>query len=429
MLSSDILYTALYIGLMGGLLMHHQRLNEGRWGIGSYTLLSYFIYPIVGIFWFFNPMHLYGQTVALQLFPFLYLAAMEWIALRPVLQYDYNHIQRITPPTMVFLNTFAFICVVCTLLQIPRIVSNLADGLRMIVLESAGSDLYRDSQILETSYDGTISNLPAVIFNIFSPLSFILFFYYLTLEKRQRWAEIGFALCILIKTFLSLSKGQRTEVTMSVFNLMVSYLALRPMLSARIRRNVQILLMLLAAAILIPFAAISISRFGERDGGLVGGLVYYIGEAPYYFNNYALDAGGIRYGDRTAPIFKSMLGMHTPGGIFDVRDAYSYMKMNDSVFSTFIGDFVLDYGPWMTVVIFIFFSFLCSRLTRPDEPHQLPFHRLILIYFAMSVCMQGGMYLFNYSFEGNLQIIAIMLFYGFFCLDYLLRKKRKEVIA
>lgn len=429
MLHSDILYTALYIGLMGVMLISHQRRNEGRWGIGSYTLLSYFIYPIVGIFWFFNPIHTYGETVSLRLVPFLYLAAMEWIALRPVLRYDDNHIQRIEPPTMVFLNLFAFICIVCTLLQIPRIVSHLADGLRMIVMESAGSDLYRDSQVFESSYDGTVSNLPAIIFNVFSPLSFILFFYYLTLEKRQRWAEIGFALCIIIKSFFSLSRGQRTEVTMSVFNLMVAYLALRPMLSARIRRNIQILLVIFAVAILIPFAAISISRFGERDGGLMGGLVYYIGEAPYYFNNYALDAGGIRHGDRTAPIFKSMLGMHTPGGIFDVRDAYSYMKMDDSVFSTFIGDFVLDYGPWLTAVIFIVFSLIWSRLTRPDEPHQLPFHRLILIYFAMSVCMQGGMYLFNYSFEGNLQIIAIMLFYAFFGLDYLLRHRKKEVIT
>jgi hypothetical protein len=40
--------------------------------------------------------------------------------------------------------------------------------------------------------------------------------------------------------------------------------------------------------------------------------------------------------------------------------------------------------------------------------------------------MQGGMYLFNYSFEGNLQILAIVLFYTIFALTYIYKRYRKE---
>ena len=426
----NILYTVLYTALLAWMLYRHQRSIEGRWGIGSYILLSYVLYPIIGAFWFFDQDNIYGDIEPLRLFPFIYLAVLQWIAVRPILQYDRNHIQQIEQPSMSFLNIFAAIYIVCTLLQIPHILANIADGIRNIMIDTAaGADMYLESQAEDSSYDGSVGNMTAIIFNIFSPLAFILFFYYMTLGRKYMWAIIGFGLCVLIKSFHSLSNGQRTEVTMSVINIFVAYVALKPILSDRIKRYVRIVLTVLAVSITIPFIALTISRFGERQGGTTGGLVYYIGEAPYYFNNYALDAGGTRHGDRTCNVFKKLIGKPSPNGIFDVREAYPMLKMDDSIFSSFIGDFVLDFGATTTAIIFILFSILFTRLTPTNGPNQIPFHRLILIYFAMSVCMQGGFYLFNYAFEGNLQILAIFVFYVFFGLDYLMRHRKERRLA
>ena len=426
----NIIYTVLYTAILAWMLYRHQRSVDDRWGIGSYILLSYVLYPIIGAFWFFNQNNIYGDIAPLKLFPFIYLAVLEWIAVRPILRFDKNHIQQIEPPSMSFLNIFAAIYIVCTLLQIPPIIANIANGIRNIMVDTAaGADMYLDSQIVDSSYDGSVDNLTAIIFNIFSPLAFILFFYYMTLGRKYLWAIIGFGLCVLIKSFHSLSNGQRTEVTMSVVNIFVAYVALKPILSDRIKRYVRIVLAVLAISITIPFIALTVSRFGEKEGGATGGLVYYAGEAPYYFNNYALDANGTRHGDRTCNIFKQMIGMSAPQGIFGVRDAYPEMRMDDSIFSTFIGDFVLDFGATATAIIFILFSILFTRLTPTNGPNQIPFHRLILIYFAMSVCMQGGFYLFNYSFDGNLQILAIFVFYVFFGMDYLMRHRKERRLA
>ncbi len=427
---TDILYTIIYIVLLSCMLIHHQRQMDGRWGVGSYTLLSYILYPIIGAFWFFSPTRIYGDILPLRLLPFLYLAAMEWIALYPILQYDKNNVQQIEAPSMGILNVFAVIYITCTVMQIPHIFTHMAEGIRMIMIDSAaGANMYHESQSFEAAYDGSISNIPSIIFNVFSPLAFILFFYYLTLERRYRWAEIGFGLCILIKSFFSLSNGQRTEVTMSVINIFIAFVALKPMISDRTKKWVRSILVILAISISIPFIALSISRFGQKEGGLSGGLVYYIGEAPYYFNNYAYDADGGRCGDRTCNVFKKMLGLSSPDGILDVRDAYPALEIDDSLFTSYVGDFVIDFGLIPSAILFILFSILFTRLTPTNGPNIIPFHRLILIYFAMSVCMQGGMYLFNYSFEGNLQIIAILLFYGIFLMDYLIRHSsyRKEV--
>ena len=215
---------------------------------------------------------------------------------------------------------------------------------------------------------------------------------------------------------------------MSVFNIIIAYLALKPMLSQQVKRWVRVILISLAVLITIPFIALSVSRFGEEEGGLLGGLIYYTGEAPYYFNNYALDADGIRYGDRTCNVFKKLIGLSSPNGIFDVRNTYYDMKMDDSIFSTFVGDFVLDFGGTVTAILFILFSIVFCLLTRTNAPNQIPFHRAVLVYFAMTVCMQGGMYLFNYSFEANLQILAVFIFYLLFGLEYLLRHRHKEPV-
>lgn len=425
----DILYTIIYVALLSYMLIRHQRKTNNRWGVGSYTLLSYILYPLIGALWFFNSSRVYGDVLPLRLFPFIYLAALEYIAVYPILQYDRQDIQKIEPPTMTFLHIFAVIYILCTLLQIPHIVTHMADGIRAILIDTtAGADMYYESQNQDNAYDGAISNIPAIIFNIFSPLAFILFFYYLTLEKRHRWAEIGFGLCILIKSFHSLSNGQRTEVTMSIINIFVAYIALKTMLPEGLKKWVRTVLIVLAVAISIPFAALSLSRFGEREGGLSGGVIYYVGQAPYYFNNYAFDADGGRHGDRTCNIFKKLIGKSSPNGIFDTRDAYPALEINDSIFSSFIGDFVIDFGVWTTAFLFILFSILFTRLTPANAPNTIPFHRLILIYFAMSVCMQGGFYLFNYSFERNLQILAILVFYIFFGMEYLMRHKNERRI-
>ena len=55
----NILYTVLYTAILAWMLYRHQRSIDGRWGIGSYILLSYVLYPIIGAFWFFDQDNIY----------------------------------------------------------------------------------------------------------------------------------------------------------------------------------------------------------------------------------------------------------------------------------------------------------------------------------------------------------------------------------
>ena len=89
-------------------------------------------------------------------------------------------------------------------------------------------------------------------------------------------------------------------------------------------------------------------------------IEWYYGQSFLNFNNYGLDAGGIRYGDRTANFFKSFLFDDVPHNFVERREKYSHLKIDDYYFYTFVGDFTIDYGPILAVLLF--YNFFCYFL-------------------------------------------------------------------
>ena len=123
-----------------------------------------------------------------------------------------------------------------------------------------------------------------------------------------------------------------------------------------------------------------------------------------------MDAGGIRYGDRTLNLFKRLIDPSTPKNFIERRDKYHNLEIDDYYFTTFVGDFCLDFGPIVTVFIFVIFNLWVISQIRPRDG-TLKLHQLLLIYFAMCICMQGGMTLFAFSDTGNLKMIILILLY------------------
>ena len=169
------------------------------------------------------------------------------------------------------------------------------------------------------------------------------------------------------------------------------------------------------------------SRFGESEAGSESSVFFYAGQENLYFNNFGLDNGGLRYGDRTFPLFKKMLGFeNVPDNFWERRSKYPNLQINDEVFIGFIGDFTLDFGPFITPFIFIFFTIFILNKTIIRNKVIL-FHQLILLHFVMCLCMLGGMKLYPFSdVGGNLQLIIYFLAFLFFRLVYAYSLKRQR---
>ena len=288
----------------------------------------------------------------------------------------------------------------------------------MLLIDSAfGLDSYNESiAISENMGKGGVSNLPAIISGAFSNVGVLFFFYYITLKNKSKIISIALGVCLLTVILSSLLRGERGGVYYQSMTILATYLLFRKFIPDSINKKIKKIGIILGVIIIVLITALTLSRFSSApDSDPLGSICYYIGSQNINFNNYGLDNNGLRYGDRTFPFFKMMLGYdNVPHNFWERRAKYPMLHINDEAFISYVGDFTLDFGPIAAFMIFLlFFFFSYSRtIIRKGE---LKFSQLILIHFIICVCVQGGLSLYSFSdIGGNLKIIVTFGLYVLF---------------
>lgn len=389
---------------------------------GTAVMSTYVLYAIFSLLTL-NDIMFEDFYLPLQLFPYIYLYVMLMTALSPTIYTHLNPVDTIEHPQTRILGITSILIIVSSVLLIPDIIANFGTGFIKLFTETdAGKDAYME-QIEEAEDAGSgISNIPAIIYNAFSDITIFLCFYYMTFKKKNYWLIGGLLFAIMIGILTPMMHGQRGGVIAAVLTTVVGYAMFQQFFSKRLNRTIRILGVSCIAAIAIPIAAITVSRFGNMGGGIAGFLNWYVGQGTLYFNNFALDAGGTRNGDRTLNLVKRLIDSDTPKNYTERRDKYHNLNIDDDIFSTFVGDIVIDFGPITTVFIFVIFNGLVIYLIRPRDG-TLKLHQALLLYFTLCICMQGGMTLFSFSDSGNLRIVILFLLYGYLRYHELLLEK------
>ncbi len=353
---------------------------------------------------------------------------MHRIMLKPVLDFDANRATSIQRPSKLVLNGVLFVFIFSSIIRMAMELPNLTDGIKRILLDSAaGQDIYNEMRdTYETKGDGVITNLFAIISNVMGDIGVLLLFYYLTLPDRKKYVTILLFLAYFSTVLSFVAESQRGPVMTRALTLLVGYFALKKYLEPSVDKFLRKILISIAVILTVPMMLITISRFSYKDGGVNGSLIEYSGQANLFFNNYAFDNNGYRYGDRVMPLFKRMLGFdNVPHNFIERRLKYPHLKVNDEYFIGYVGDFCLDFGPIVAFILFVSISLFVQSRTK-IRGRTIGFHQLLLLYFIMCVCMQGGMKLFSYADTGNLVIIMFALMYWLFKFDYIRQTKIKN---
>lgn len=389
---------------------------------GSGIIFMYILYAIISIDTL-NDSIFSTSYENLKVFPYIYLYCMMIVAMLPIIRNHCNPPLRIAPPHTRILQYIAFLIVVCGLAQIPNIISNFGSGfIKLFTDADAGRDAYMEGAKGSEDVGAAISNLPAVVFNAFSDIAIFLAMYYATLSSKKVWCTLLW-ITVGISLLIPVFSGQRTGVITGALTIFGAYLLFKKYLGKKTNFIFQRIAIIAAIIILLPVGAITISRFGNgKNGAVTSFLNWYIGQGSLYFNNYGLNAGGTRKGERTANLFLRVINPETSINYVERRDKFHNMEIDDHLFTTFVGDFTLDYGPIIAVFIFIiFYGWVFNKVKIEDESIKL--HQLLLLFITMCISMQGGMYLFNYADTGNLKIITFGLLYGYLRYHEILLKK------
>lgn len=376
-------------------------------GVSGMIVASYIAYAIAS-FMLYNNDLLGSDFKTLSVFPYIYLFGMLYLSLLPAMRYDRANIEKIEKPNMFVLNSFSVIFILISLILLPGYLTGIQDGIVLLILDPyGGADLYKEAHEVGT-VARTYLDIPFILFSMFSYIAVLVFFYYLTIPESNRIVLYGLAISMFVNLLSPISRGLRTETVLMLFAIAAAYLLLKKWIPQKRRKWINILGISLGGAVVLLLIILSISRVISKDIGAGGSMIEYVGQANLNFNNYGLDAGGIRYGDRTCRIFKEILMFDgVPSGPLERRSKYSGLLIDDYYFYTFVGDFTIDFGPIIAVLIFIFFSLFFVNATKARKRH-LSFSKLLLLYLAVLIPFQGGMYLFNFSDGGNYTLMAFV---------------------
>lgn len=423
-LLSDIIYIIIYVLLWAIALFKHQRKRK-IFDCSTLILLLYFICAIFSLFLYFDSNYGY-QFRNLNLISFLLLFILLLFVAKPVLSYKSEYIKHIVSPNMKLLNIIALIFICTCLLSLFDVITNLSNGLMMMMADDTYiMDLYNDNSDYVYSAGTGISNLRSIISNALTEFGIFITFYYLTIENANKKIVIGLLLSCFVKTFGTIYLGQRGIMIETMLLIIATYLLFKSKLPAKVNKIIKSVIVLFVSFVILFFTLMTITRFGG-DNKVTSSIYFYAGQENLVFNKYALDNNGIRYGDRTIPLFKRIIGFdNVPNNYLERRIKYKHLSVNDEVFITHIGDVMLDYGPILGIIIMLTITSIIINKTKVRHK-SITFHQLILIHATLYLCLIGGFKLYPFAdVGGNLKMIVYLTTYLIFCFDYNITKHKR----
>lgn len=411
---TDNILIVLYLLTWIVTFIWYQRTSH-KFDAGSACILSYIFYAVFSIFTVNDPMTVENYEYKhLTVFPFIFLYLMLMLALSPAIQLHRTNITEIVNPQTRTLKILAIIAILTGLCQIPGIITNFGSGIVKLIMDTdAGKDAYEETMENVGDAGSAIRNIPSIIYNAIFDVIIFICFYFLTLKKKN-WFFLSILLfTLLIGILQAIMAGQRSNVFDAIITIITGYMLFHQFMAKRIVKVVKIVGISLCILIAIPIVAITTSRFGDRvEAGMSTYFNWYIGQENLYFNNYALDDNGIRYGDRTFNLAKRLIDSSTPKNYVERRMKYSNLEIDDNLFVTFVGDFCIDIGVIPTIILFLLFNGYVLLKTRCKDK-KIRLHQMLLVYFSLCICMQGGMSLYRYSDTAGIKIIVFALLYAY----------------
>lgn len=374
-------------------------------GVGNAIIMLYTIISVLAINLYDHSIYIYGN---LKLLPFIYLFAMIMLACYPILSLQRRGVDRIIQPNHRLFNTVCIFIIIFAFVSLPRTVTLIKENLISLILDSTmGAELYGKSSMAQISKSTSGFNIIPIIGGVCGNIAIVFFMYYLTIEKKNKILLWGLGISSLIGPLASVANGGRFMLATFIFNSTYLFIFIYRFISLPLRKKITRFFVVFGCILLIPFVALTLSRNKGDSEMAINMAEDYLSQGILNFNNYGLDAGGTRQGDYTAVVFKYVAQMQ-PAMYYNGRiSKYWRMKLNESTFYTFVGDFTLDYGPIIALVLFIIIAPLSKFIIKPRQG-AISFQQYLIVYILIVTCI--GYFQFTLGREeGNLNLIALLI--------------------
>lgn len=383
--------------------------RNGRYTLAYCMIALYFILSIIAIYTFNSTYAWLYYDSKITFFPLLYLFTMIFLAILPLIALREKHVRVIKIPSNNQLKILNWIFIISALYGIILKLPDIKSGFLVMLSDSDTiTDLYEVStELRKDSVNGSpgfkilgILTSQAVTFVPF------LFFVNLLNTKKEKVTSMLLIISLLQAPLSGIAHASRLELIANIMMLFLLFTFFRPYLSTSIKKKIYKISLIFIGTIVSLFIVITVARVNTAgQTSTIFNLARYLGGSELVFDQFCLDANGTREGNFVAPLILKCMGQETLSEN-EIRDKYREMKVNNSRFSTFVGDFVLDFGPYSTVLIFIIFSWVFTRYLA--NKGILSFGQIIIVYLVIRFA--SGFYQYQYtSIAGNITFGLLIL--------------------
>lgn len=402
--------------------LYYRKRRKKQFDIGYIIILLYLFLSVFSVIDFRFNSYGDGGRYPAGFFSAIYFF-LFWIwCFIPVWDYSPSKLVRIHAPSMGAMNLFLIFLILIVVASFIQIVLNFGELWANILSADFFYDAYADKVDEFSSETEAVSSsfsFISVLNNITADIRIFITMYYFSLPKRNKWIVIGLIFSLLVSPLSFILNASRGGLVRMFILIIAFFIVFKNSYEVKVQNVAKWVLLAFIVLLSTAVAAITVSRFTRSfmaDDYLISTVSHYLGCPIYNFESLVLDAGGTRNGDRILNLFKYFLFPGEGAYTFGERlSRYSYMKIGEDSFSTFIGDVVLDFGPVLSIIMaFVFIMIL--RIMGPSNKGVCHFYHLIPL-FMVSYLFLAGWTLCPYAdIGGNLKLIFYFLVYLYFYL-------------
>ncbi len=343
--------------------------------------------------------------------PYLYLLFCFFLSIIPIIKADKNiACIELSDRTILFYKKIMIFFIVISIL--PAI-----ENLKFFLTSYTGSESSALAEMYDDKMygDGIVTSwlsTPGKIFNSIDGifLHFLIFtpFFFLTIETFSKmFISLSF-LPICNHLLFQLCTSGRGTLTMFLMVSVFFFISFYHHIPEKRKRGIKIFGLVFFSFFVFAIGVLTLSRRAATNKNVAETVVvgYYVAKGHLDFNENMWYIKKHTEGDNSFPFFKSMLGLDVPVD----KNAYwneSKIGVMPNLFYTYIGDWYMDFGGFLTLSLIICLS-LC--LTIIFSTHRNKGLTKMFLFYIYSLVLIMGWSMFYFKPYGAVKNLLVSIF-------------------
>lgn len=386
----------------------------------AYLLLIFIISSFFSIMFVEN--NLYSQssvpTYPIGIFAPISYCLLLTICLQPFKRFESNKLKTLTDNiNMKRYNLVVYVFFGIFVLLLAISVTKIQDIAMAQNLASMRQDFYNgDQEDIWSHFQGLQRYLIAGISMIASSCRILIIFFFINIIylKKSIWFNIMTLLGSMTSLILSLYIVDRSGFVMWIMLFGFIFVLFKTNLKFKHIKPYLLMALPLAVVIIAYLVLVTLSRFGEQQGGnAMDGVIVYAGQSFLnycnFFNHLGFDAPFSL--QPLFPLIYKLLGL--PNYFEQCAIVEAYYHHGVSNFSTFLGCILSISGKTVMFLFVLFYIAVCNAFLNRKDKENISLKKLVL-FLIVGIIPANGLFAYPYYNYAMTIVILIWLFFARF---------------